>query len=104
MPLVRDLLITVDQKNETVLLPIYGVMVPFHITTIKNVVSNAVRVACACRRGGPGAGRRSHRRLPLSFPVPHARQPATELAVNVRGWRTKRGAGRAGRGVRGRSW
>jgi nucleosome binding factor SPN SPT16 subunit len=29
----------VDQRCEAVLLPIYGVMVPFHITTIKNVVS-----------------------------------------------------------------
>lgn len=28
--------IQVDNKNETVLLPVYGVMVPFHILTIKN--------------------------------------------------------------------
>ena len=28
--------IQVDNKNETVLLPIYGIMVPFHILTIKN--------------------------------------------------------------------
>ncbi|KAG1678588.1 hypothetical protein FOA52_012595 [Chlamydomonas sp. UWO 241] len=40
LPLMKDLLITVDQKAESVLLPIYGVMVPFHITTIKNVTSN----------------------------------------------------------------
>lgn len=28
--------VQVDNKNETVLLPVYGVMVPFHILTIKN--------------------------------------------------------------------
>jgi hypothetical protein len=30
----------VDHKHEAVQLPIYGVMVPFHITTIKSVTSN----------------------------------------------------------------
>lgn len=34
---VRTSLLQVDPKQETVLLPIYGVMVPFHITTIKAV-------------------------------------------------------------------
>lgn len=39
----------VDSKSEAVLLPIYGVVVPFHITTIKNVTSNQVRcTGCLC--------------------------------------------------------
>ncbi len=29
-----------DQKKEAVLVPIYGVMVPFHILTIKNATNN----------------------------------------------------------------
>lgn len=39
IPPCRDLMIQVDSKSEAVLLPIYGVFVPFHITTIKNVTS-----------------------------------------------------------------
>jgi nucleosome binding factor SPN SPT16 subunit len=35
-PRVRDLAIVVDQKNSTVVLPIMGRPVPFHIQTIKN--------------------------------------------------------------------
>jgi nucleosome binding factor SPN SPT16 subunit len=35
----RELMIQVDQKNEAVLLPIYGSLVPFHIATIKSVSS-----------------------------------------------------------------
>ena len=34
---ISDLKIFVDKKNETVILPIFGVPVPFHISTIKNV-------------------------------------------------------------------
>lgn len=30
----------VDQKKEAVLVPIYGVMVPFHILTVKNATNN----------------------------------------------------------------
>lgn len=40
LPPVRDLVIHVDDRAESVLLPVYGVMVPFHITTIKTVTSN----------------------------------------------------------------
>lgn len=40
MPAVRELVITVDQERESVLLPVYGVLVPFHITTIKGAMSN----------------------------------------------------------------
>lgn len=32
----------VDQKNESLLVPIYGLMVPFHILTVKNVSNNQV--------------------------------------------------------------
>lgn len=34
---ISDLKIYVDKKNETVILPIFGLPVPFHISTIKNV-------------------------------------------------------------------
>ena len=30
----------VDQKNESILVPIYGVMVPFHILAVKNAVNS----------------------------------------------------------------
>ncbi|KAG9509703.1 FACT complex subunit spt16, partial [Fragariocoptes setiger] len=36
-PEVRELKIFVDKKNETVILPIFGLPVPFHISTIKNI-------------------------------------------------------------------
>lgn len=32
-------LLQVDQKNEAVLLPVYGLLVPFHIATVKSVSS-----------------------------------------------------------------
>ncbi|XP_075220369.1 SPT16 homolog, facilitates chromatin remodeling subunit dre4 [Lycorma delicatula] len=36
-PEVKDLKIYVDRKYETVILPIFGIPVPFHISTIKNI-------------------------------------------------------------------
>lgn len=39
LPTPRELMIQVDQKNEAVLLPIYGTMVPFHVATVKTVSS-----------------------------------------------------------------
>ncbi|KAJ6354327.1 hypothetical protein OIU76_003222 [Salix suchowensis] len=39
IPPARDLMIQIDQKNEAVLLPIYGSMVPFHVSTIRTVSS-----------------------------------------------------------------
>lgn len=39
MPLPKDLMIQIDQKNEAILLPIYGSMVPFHVATVKSVSS-----------------------------------------------------------------
>ena len=33
----------VDTQREVVLVPIYGVMVPFHILTIKNATNNQAR-------------------------------------------------------------
>ncbi|XVF31512.1 hypothetical protein REPUB_Repub16aG0152300 [Reevesia pubescens] len=39
LPPPRDLMIQVDQKNEALLLPIYGSMVPFHVATVKSVSS-----------------------------------------------------------------
>ncbi|KAK8968380.1 FACT complex subunit SPT16 [Platanthera guangdongensis] len=40
IPFSKELMIQVDQKNEAVLFPIYGCMVPFHVSTIKSVTSN----------------------------------------------------------------
>ncbi|KAF8086502.1 hypothetical protein N665_0623s0009 [Sinapis alba] len=37
VPQPQDLMIQVDQKKEAVLLPIYGSMVPFHVSTIRRV-------------------------------------------------------------------
>ena len=37
---VRSLKIYVDKKYETVILPIFGVPVPFHIATLKNISSS----------------------------------------------------------------
>ncbi|XXG78501.1 hypothetical protein AAC387_Pa08g2436 [Persea americana] len=39
IPPSRELMIQIDQKNEVILLPIYGSMVPFHIATVKSVTS-----------------------------------------------------------------
>ncbi|GKV39651.1 hypothetical protein SLEP1_g47392 [Rubroshorea leprosula] len=39
LSLPKDLMIQIDQKNEAVLLPIYGSMVPFHVATIRTVSS-----------------------------------------------------------------
>ncbi|KAG4122742.1 hypothetical protein ERO13_D11G285400v2 [Gossypium hirsutum] len=39
LPPPRDFMIQIDQKNEAVLLPIYGSMVPFHVATIRTVSS-----------------------------------------------------------------
>lgn len=36
-PEVRELKIFVDRKYETVILPVFGIPVPFHISTIKNI-------------------------------------------------------------------
>ncbi|KAM0945399.1 putative peptidase M24, PH-like domain superfamily, FACT complex subunit Spt16 [Dioscorea sansibarensis] len=40
VPYSREPVIQVDQKNEAILLPIYGGMVPFHVATIKSVTSH----------------------------------------------------------------
>jgi len=39
LPPPRDMMIQIDQKNEAILLPIYGGMVPFHVSTVKTVSS-----------------------------------------------------------------
>nr|CAN64799.1 hypothetical protein VITISV_017318 [Vitis vinifera] len=39
LPPPKELMIQVDQKNEAILLPIYGSMVPFHVATVKSVSS-----------------------------------------------------------------
>ncbi|GBG67251.1 hypothetical protein CBR_g88540 [Chara braunii] len=42
IPTGKELMIEIDERNEAVLLPIYGLMVPFHISTIKSV-SNQIQ-------------------------------------------------------------
>lgn len=49
VPFSRELIIQVDQKNETVLLPIYGSMVPFHVATVKSVTSHQDNRTCTIR-------------------------------------------------------
>ncbi|XP_057963101.1 FACT complex subunit SPT16-like [Malania oleifera] len=39
LPPPRGLMIQIDQKNEAILLPIYGSMVPFHVATVRTVSS-----------------------------------------------------------------
>lgn len=39
IPTPRDLMIQIDQRNEAILLPIYGSMVPFHVAMVKSVTS-----------------------------------------------------------------
>ncbi|GAA0138221.1 chromatin/chromatin-binding, or -regulatory protein [Lithospermum erythrorhizon] len=41
LPPPREMKIQIDQKHEAILLPIYGNMVPFHVSTIKTVSSQA---------------------------------------------------------------
>jgi nucleosome binding factor SPN SPT16 subunit len=38
MPAMRELKIAVDSKAEAVMVPIYGVLVPLHITSVRNVI------------------------------------------------------------------
>ncbi|VFQ98906.1 unnamed protein product [Cuscuta campestris] len=40
-PPPKDMMIQVDQKNEALLLPVYGSMVPFHVSTVKTVTSQS---------------------------------------------------------------
>jgi nucleosome binding factor SPN SPT16 subunit len=39
LPPPRGLMIQIDQRNEAIILPIYGNMVPFHVATVKSVSS-----------------------------------------------------------------
>ncbi|EAZ42674.1 hypothetical protein OsJ_27240 [Oryza sativa Japonica Group] len=49
VPYARELVIQVDQKNEAVLLPIHGSMVPFHVSTVKSVTSHQDNRTCTIR-------------------------------------------------------
>lgn len=49
IPYARELVIQVDQKNEAILLPIYGSMVPFHVSTVKSVTSHQDNRTCTIR-------------------------------------------------------
>ncbi|KAG0492646.1 hypothetical protein HPP92_005733 [Vanilla planifolia] len=49
IPSAKEPMIQVDQKNEAVLLPIYGIMVPFHVSTIKTVTGHQDNRTCTVR-------------------------------------------------------
>ncbi|XP_010941792.1 FACT complex subunit SPT16 [Elaeis guineensis] len=49
IPHSKDLVIQVDQRNEAILLPIYGSMVPFHVSTVKSVSSHQDNRTCTIR-------------------------------------------------------
>ncbi|KAM0950639.1 putative peptidase M24, PH-like domain superfamily, FACT complex subunit Spt16 [Dioscorea sansibarensis] len=49
VPYSKELVIQVDQKNEAILLPIYGSMVPFHVATVKSVTSHQDNRTCTIR-------------------------------------------------------
>lgn len=49
IPPSRELAIQLDQKNEAILLPIYGSMVPFHVSTVKSVTSHQDNRTCTIR-------------------------------------------------------
>ncbi|XP_065003981.1 FACT complex subunit SPT16-like [Musa acuminata AAA Group] len=49
IPFSKELVIQVDQKNETILLPIYGSIVPFHVSTVKSVTSHQDNRTCTIR-------------------------------------------------------
>ncbi|XP_006830445.2 FACT complex subunit SPT16, partial [Amborella trichopoda] len=66
----RELMIYVDQRNEAILLPIHGSLVPFHIATVKSVTSQQ-----DCNRGYEDGSRMSYIRIIFNVPgtafVPH---------------------------------
>ncbi|KAJ6809960.1 FACT complex subunit SPT16-like [Iris pallida] len=49
VPFSKELVIQVDQKNEAILLPIYGSMIPFHVATVKSVTSHQDNRTCTIR-------------------------------------------------------
>ncbi|ONK78791.1 uncharacterized protein A4U43_C02F22470 [Asparagus officinalis] len=49
LPPSKELAIQLDQKNEAILLPIYGSMVPFHVSTVKSVTSHQDNRTCTVR-------------------------------------------------------
>ncbi|RWW28528.1 hypothetical protein BHE74_00020235 [Ensete ventricosum] len=70
MPFSKELAIQVDQKNEAILLPIYGSMVPFHVSTVKSVTSHQDNRTCTIRIifNVPGTPFTPHDANSLKFP------------------------------------
>ena len=46
----NTLTVQVDHRSECVLVPIYGMLVPFHILTVKNASNNQVRDCCSKKK------------------------------------------------------
>ncbi|KAK0830096.1 FACT complex subunit spt16, partial [Friedmanniomyces endolithicus] len=59
---IKDLIVLVDQKNDSVILPIMGRPVPFHINTLKNATTSQEGGFCYLRINflspGQGVGRK----------------------------------------------
>ncbi|CAD5190941.1 FACT complex subunit SPT16 [Musa acuminata AAA Group] len=70
IPFSKELAIQVDQKNEAILLPIYGSMVPFHVSTVKSVTSHQDNRTCTIRIifNVPGTPFTPHDANSLKFP------------------------------------
>ncbi|MCL7022174.1 hypothetical protein MKW94_024963 [Papaver nudicaule] len=49
VPPARELMIQIDQRNEAIILPLYGSMVPFHVATVKSVSSQQENRTCYIR-------------------------------------------------------
>ncbi|KAI3874777.1 hypothetical protein MKW98_019350 [Papaver atlanticum] len=49
VPPSRELMIQIDQRNEAIILPLYGSMVPFHVATVKSVSSQQDNRTCYIR-------------------------------------------------------
>jgi nucleosome binding factor SPN SPT16 subunit len=71
-PKIKDLTVLVDQKNNSIILPIMGRPVPFHISTIKNATTSTEGGFCYLRINflspGQGVGRKDDQ----PFEDPHA--------------------------------
>ncbi|KAL1917850.1 uncharacterized protein VTP21DRAFT_3684 [Calcarisporiella thermophila] len=69
---VKGLKIVVDTKAETILLPIYGMAVPFHISTLKNISKNDENEFVYLRLNFQTPGQASGKKEDMPFDDPNA--------------------------------
>ncbi|KAJ3184411.1 FACT complex subunit spt16 [Gaertneriomyces sp. JEL0708] len=67
---VQDLKVLVDRRNESIILPIYGLPVPFHVSTLKNVSKSDEQDYVYLRFNfvTPGAGGKKESSVPFEDP------------------------------------